>query len=349
MNPVPVSIAELRRHYATLDSYAGIRLVTLGEGTERGVRILEVRSGGGLDFEIAIDRGFDIGRLAINGTTISWHSPNGMRAPWLSDAASDRRQGYLRQASGFLATCGFDHIRQPETDRLDDAPLHPYGEVDYPLHGGGTAQPARLIGHGIDEAAQEPHIWAEGEVIQAMTFLGALRLRRRITVPLGGTSFRIQDRVDNVGPFTSTHMILYHFNVGYPLIDEGSTIDPGRAEQTWLGSKHNPLAPFGPPSPEHSAELAIFSMGEAPAACRIANSRGLTLEIGFDPSELPFLQLLRMGGNGLYGAGIEPCSTGTRSRKEARQSGQMILLEPGQARTYHLDVSLTHPFPANGN
>jgi len=343
----PLSIAELRRRYGALEAYSGIRLVTLGEGPARGVRLLEVRSGGGLEFEIAIDRGFDIGRLSIDGATVSWHSPNGMRGPWLTQAASDRGQGYLRQASGFLATCGFDHIRQPETDRLDCAPLHPDGEVDYPLHGHGTAQPARLVGHGIDEEAETPFLWAEGEIVQSMTFLGALRLRRRIIVPLGATSFSIEDRIDNVGSFTSTHMLLYHFNVGYPLIDAGAEIDPGTAEEVWRGSDHLPLAPFGPPEDRHTADLSIFRMHMGrPSVCRVKR-RSLELAITFAPEQLPYLQLLRMGGAGLYGLGIEPCTTGVRSRREAREAGQMILLEPGDSRAYSLTVTLSGDLLAN--
>jgi hypothetical protein len=336
------TVAALRARYGTLDAYAGARLVTLGEGSERGVRVLEMRSGGGLEFEIVVDRGFDIGRLALDGVTLSWHSANGLRGPWLSDAASDRGQGYLRQASGFLATCGFDHIRQPETDRADAAPLHPDGEVDYPLHGRGTGQPARLVGHGIEEEAEAPFLWAEGEIVEAMTFLGALRLRRRITVPLGGTSFSIEDRIDNVGPFVSTHMLLYHFNIGYPLVDAGARIDPGPAEEIWRGPDHIPLAPFTAASPRHSADLSIFRMQEdRPSVCRVTGRPGFGLAIGFEARQLPFLQLLRMGGTGLYGIGIEPCTTGVRSRREARETGQMIMLEPGEARDYRLTVSLT--------
>ncbi|MEX2430400.1 MAG: DUF4432 family protein, partial [Dehalococcoidia bacterium] len=206
--------------------------------------MIEFRSGGGLDVEVVVDRGFDIGRLAYKGETLSWHAPHGLRGPWLTDATSDRGQGFLRAASGFLVTCGFDHIRQPESDALDDAPLHPSREVDYPLHGHGSGQPARLIGYGLDETADVPCLWAEGEVIQSMTFLGALRLTRRITIPLGGAGLSISDRVANIGPFASTHMLLYHFNLGHPLIDEGSTIQLSDAQETWRGSEHDPLAPF---------------------------------------------------------------------------------------------------------
>ncbi len=337
-----MNLTELRSRYASLDAYAGARLVTLGDGGERGVRVIELRSGGSLDLEVVVDRGFDIGRVAINGRTVSWHAPHGLRGPWLTDPNSDRGQGYLRAASGFLVTCGLDHIRQPETDGAEGLPLHPTGEVDYPLHGQGTGQPARLIGYGLDESNEAPCFWAEGEVIQSMTFQSALRLTRRITVPLGGTSFSITDRVANIGPFAATHMLLYHFNLGHPLVDAGSTIEVSDSRVTWRGSEHDPLAPFAAPSATHTADLAVFTMAPAGrAACHLRSPSGLALEVGFDQATLPFLQILRMGGRGLYGLGIEPCTSGARSRKEARANQQMILLEPGDSRDYALDISLS--------
>ncbi len=48
-----------------------------------------------------------------------------------------------------------------------------------------------------------------------------------------------------------------------------------------------------------------------------------------------------MGGRGLYGLGLEPCTSGVRTRREARDAGQMIVLQPGEARDYVLDISLS--------
>jgi hypothetical protein len=339
----PPDLHELRRSYPSIEAYAGSRLVTLEDGGGRGLRLLEMRSGGGLDLEITVDRGFDIGRLAIDGTTISWHSPNGIRSPWATNPQSDRGRGFLRGLSGFLATCGFDHIRQPETDRLDDAPLHPVGEVDYPLHGSGSGQPASLTGHGLDDSGSPPCLWAEAEVVQSTLFLGTIALRRRITVPLGGTSFIIQDRVKNIGPFPMTHMMLYHFNLGYPLVSAGTTIYMPGARQVWSSSDHDALARFEQPSKAHSADLSVFRMpDDGQASCVISNTeRQLAISFRFDPSALPYLQLLRMGGEGLYGAGIEPCTTGCRTRSQARKAEEMIFLRPGDARIYTIEISLS--------
>jgi hypothetical protein len=265
-----------------------------------------------------------------------------LRGPWLTDPHGHRGQGFLRAASGFLVTCGYDHIRQPETDSLDASPLHPAGEVDYPLHGEGTGQPARLIGHGLDESGDTPVLWAAGEVVQSMTFEGALRLTRRISVPLGGSSLSIADRVTNIGPFAMTHMILYHFNLGYPLVDAGTRIDVPGAELTWRSTEHDPLAPLGAPAPEHNADLSVFAMPAGRrATCRVSSPQNVVLDLSFAPAALPFLQLLRMGGSGLYGLSLEPCTCGMRTRREARASGQMLMLQPGEARDYGLDLSFS--------
>ena len=52
---------ELLARVGRLEQIAGIRLVEGGDGAERGVRLLRCWSGAGFDFEILVDRGFDIG------------------------------------------------------------------------------------------------------------------------------------------------------------------------------------------------------------------------------------------------------------------------------------------------
>ncbi len=341
------TLTELRRRHASLDAYAGTRLVTLEDGPGRGLRVIEMRSGGGLEAEIIVDRTFDIGRLSLQGETLSWHTPNCDRHPALIDAQDEGGQGYLRGLSGFLSTCGFDHIRQPEIEAPRDLPLYPGAEIAYPLHGHGAHQPARLIGHGLCEESEVPHLWCEGEVVQSMTFRGALRLRRRIEMPLGERVLRIRDRVDNIGPHPAPCMMLYHFNLGHPLVDAESSLDPGGAEELWQNAPHNLTSPFGPPVDGRLSEISILRP-QAPgmAACRLTNpARGLDLSIAFDTASLPCLQLLRLRGAGYYMAGIEPCSTVHRSRQAAREAGELRVLAPGEGCDFALDVALTRTNP----
>lgn len=340
-------MVELRRRYASLDAFAGTRLVTLEDGAERGVRVIEMRSGSGLEAEIVVDRTFDIGRLTLDGETVSWHTPNGYRHPALLDPHGDAGQGYLRGLSGFLSTCGFDHIRQPETGPADGLPLYPGNDIAYPLHGHGAHQPATLIGHGLCETAPVPYLWCEGQVIQSMSFRGALRLTRRIEMPLGSSDLRIRDRVDNIGPHPAPSMMLYHFNLGYPLIDAESRLDPDPAEELWQSVEHDSRGAFGPPSDHYVSEISVHRpLADGRMACRVVNpARGLELSISFDTANLPCLQLLRLRGAGYYMAGVEPCTTVHRSREAAKEAGELPILAPGEGRDFALDISLQRTIP----
>nr|WP_275981984.1 DUF4432 family protein [Frigidibacter sp. ROC022] len=315
----------------------------MDDGAGRGVRVIEMRSGAGLEAEIVVDRSFDIGRLARDGETVSWHTPAGDRHPALIDPHAEDGQGYLRGFSGFLSTCGFDHIRQPETESARDMPLHPTPDIHYPLHGLGAHQPARLIGHGLSETGDRPHLWCEGEVVQAMNFRGALRLRRRIEMSLGGADLRIRDRVENIGPHPAPSMMLYHFNLGYPLVDTDSRLEFDPSEPLWQSAEHDPRSAFGPPLDSYRSEISVHRPASPGiATCRLVNpARGLELGISFDTATLPCLQLLRLRGAGYYMAGIEPCTTVHRSRGEARAAGELPVLMPGERRDFALDISLT--------
>lgn len=51
---------ELLRRVGRVEQVAGVRLLTLGDGGGRGVRILEFRTGSGFEFDVLVDRGFDV-------------------------------------------------------------------------------------------------------------------------------------------------------------------------------------------------------------------------------------------------------------------------------------------------
>ena len=54
------SRAGLLARVGRLEQVAGVRLTEGGDGAERGVRLLRVSTGAGFEFEILVDRGFDV-------------------------------------------------------------------------------------------------------------------------------------------------------------------------------------------------------------------------------------------------------------------------------------------------
>src|SRR4249920_991838 len=92
---------ELMRRVGRLEQVAGVRLVTAGDGIERGVRMLEFRTGTGFGFDVVVDRAFDIGRCEINGTALAWISPPGFVGPWFSEPEG---MGWFRSFPGGLVS-----------------------------------------------------------------------------------------------------------------------------------------------------------------------------------------------------------------------------------------------------
>src|SRR3546814_1303560 len=97
-------------HRGALSQFAGVRLMTLGDGVERGIRMLEFRTGTGLRFTVLVDRALDIADCEHKGRAVGWNSPAGFRHPGLHDYEGEGGLAWLRSFSGLIVTCGLDHI-----------------------------------------------------------------------------------------------------------------------------------------------------------------------------------------------------------------------------------------------
>jgi len=109
-----LSRAQIMARTGNVAAFGGVRLITLSDGLERGVRMLDFRTGSGLHFTVLVDRAMDIAEVAHNGRAIGWQSPTGFRNPALFEPEGEDGLGFTRSFSGFLATCGLDHILGPE-------------------------------------------------------------------------------------------------------------------------------------------------------------------------------------------------------------------------------------------
>ena len=351
-----LSRRELARRLSRLDAVAGVRLVTLGDGAERGVRVLEFRTGTGLDFDVMVDRCMDVGAVRYRGAAIGWQSPTGFRTPWLHDPEGERGLGFLRSFTGFMNTCGLDHAFFMET-----LPAERYGypareAVDQPLHGRAPMTPARLVGYGSRWEGDECVLWAEGEVVQAAMFGEDLHLFRRIEARVGGSGFTVEDRVENHGFSRTPHMLLYHVNLGYPLLDEGSEFRAPVERVMWrsheayrngVGYRTMPAPqPMGFTEQVYTHAVAVEADGTVPAA--LINRRldlggdgpGLAFLIEYRREELPVLlewQSVREGG---YALGIEPSTAHPGGAALNEEHGLLRHLDHGESRHYRTRFSV---------
>ena len=86
-----------------LSQFAGVRLMTLGDGVERGIRMLEFRTGSGLRFTALVDRALDIADCEYKGQAIGWHSPS--RLPHIQACTNMRARTALPGRGPSPACC----------------------------------------------------------------------------------------------------------------------------------------------------------------------------------------------------------------------------------------------------
>ncbi|MES0034803.1 aldose 1-epimerase family protein [Mesorhizobium sp. M0046] len=340
-----LSRRQVSERSGTLSQFAGVRLMTLGDGVERGIRMLEFRTGSGLRFTALVDRALDIADCDFRGQAIGWHSPSGFRHPGLHEYEGEEGLAWARSFSGLLLTCGLDHILFMNEVPADTYNYPPKKTVRHSLHGRVSTIPARLTGYGETWDGDRCVLWAEGIVQQSTVFGEDLHLLRRIEADVGGNEIRLSDRVVNHGFNRTPHMYFYHINVSHPVLDEGSRYLAPIRDVVWAGhaGEHYEAQKVGyrtVPAPQlgfkeqvWQHELGADSTGEVPVA--VVNDRlGLGFEVVTRKDQLPCAYQWQNFQAGQYALGIEPSTHHVLGNLAARERGEMIWLEHGESRSY---------------
>ena len=330
----------------SLQQFGGVRLVTLADGVERGVRMLEFRTGSGLRFTVMVDRGFDVAEVEHKGRAVGWHSPTGFRHPAFFDYEGEDGLGPMRSFSGFLVTCGLDHILGSGEVPAENYNYPRRHMVRHGIHGRLPATPARLTGYGESWQGDRCVLWAEGVVAQAAMFGEVLHLHRRIEADLGGDEIRLADRVVNAGPTEAPHMLLYHVNIGHPVLDEGARYLAPIRQVLWAahaeryrdqGVGYRRMAAPQPRFAEQvwQHDMAADAAGNVTVA--LVNDRlGTGIEVVWPQSALPCAYQWQNLQARQYVLGIEPATHHVLGNEHARERGEMLWLAPDAACDYRL-------------
>lgn len=337
----PWTRGELLARVGRLDQVAGVQLVEAGDGAERGVRLLRFTTGSGFGFDVLVDRGFDVGRAWLGGWPLAWWSPVGLIGPGLHDSAGI--EWFRGFPGGLVSTCGLDHTLLGGAD--DSAAFnYPHRKTEtYGLHGRYTGLPARLAGYGTSWHGDECVLWAEGEVVQAAVFGEQLMLCRRIEADLGGTALRITDTITNLGATGCPHMLLYHCNIGFPVVDAGAELvypaGPGtcvsEASDPDYRELRGPCADFVEECYEHDMAADPDGMVSAAVVNRVA---GLGVYQRYQRAAFPHHITWRQLGAGTYVVAMEPSTNRDAGRLDARARGELQHLSPGEERRYTLEI-----------
>ena len=329
--PRPYRPADIAGKVADLRQLARVETYTLSSGARRA----RLTTAGGFDAEVLPDRGMDLGAVTWQGIPIGFCTP----ALWQTPPAAGSAESFSRRfGAGLLTTCGLDQFGPPNTD----------AGQQLPQHGRATELPADISTDGRwTDGGYE--ISVSGRLRQWRMFGENLGWQRRISTVLGADRLIIDDTVTNHGSTRWPHMMLYHFNVGYPLLDAGATVDVvgSSAEPTPRDAEAagglSEWRTFPEPVTDFPEQVFRHDLDPAgPGRLRVRNpTSGLTLTIAVDPTVLPWAFQWKSAAASTYVLGIEPANCPTiEGRSAARALDVLPELDPGESRSYRIELSV---------
>jgi hypothetical protein len=169
-----------------------------------------------------------------------------------------------------------------------------------------------------------------------------LVLHRSVEVELGTSVFTIRDVVKNEGFRRSPLMLLYHINLGWPLIDEGAELMLNarsmapRDDEAAKGIAAATKIPS--PVPAYKEQVFYHDLiagSDGFASALLANRKlQLGLYLQYRQHELPKFTHWKMVGEGEYVLGLEPANCWVQGRAKERERGTLQFLEPGEEREF---------------
>lgn len=282
---------------------------TITDGAMAGLRIIDCQNGK-FHFLLNESKALDVMQMFFCGENLSFVSKNGFTARELPFGK--------RFEGGALYTCGLDAV----------------GELQgHETHGDLHNTPATVT----RAECGEDGIYIEAHMRDSALFGRNLLLVRKIFSPYGSARLEITDTLLNEGTTAEPYALLYHVNLGYPLLNEDGIIDANTCIVT--------------PRNEHAgAHLKAWNKITAPqtnfAECcyfldlpdgRISYKNTATrthFTLTYSKETLPKFILWKSMACGDYALGLEPSTT------ELDGGFSFATIKPGEEKQFFLSMSV---------
>lgn len=309
-------------------------------GVSDGVEVIEVNTGPTRAL-ILPSRGMSIWRVQSDGVDFRWRSPvEGPVHPAAVPIFDPSGLGWLEGFDELVVRCGLESNGAPEHDK--------HGHLVHPLHGRIANLAAQSLSVEYDEASGR--IEVIGEIIESRLFFKRLVLRSRIRFQAGSPDIDLLDDVTNELSSPMTSQLLYHVNLGDPVLDEASRIDL-------------PIDSLAPKDALSAGEIDQWNLVNAPesgyservyfakllsdenqnttALLRSASGkRGLA--VSFHTAELSRFIVWKNTAalTDGYVVGLEPATNFPNTRSYEAQQGRVVEIQPGETKSFRLTI---HP------
>ena len=263
---------------------ASLTRYTITDGIGKGLDVLDCNNGK-IRFLLNVSKACDIMQLYHEGQNMSFVSKNGF---------SKREIPFLnRFEGGMLYTCGLDSVG---------------GREGYELHGTLHNIPAEIIREECDENG----IVVEAIIRDTALFGKNLVLKRKIFTEIGGDSITLEDTLCNIGYKEEEYCLLYHINVGYPMLDNGAKVIADVESYTprtaWAKQNETTMYEMSGAVPNQE-ETCYFLKLSKPEISLVNEKIGKKFTISYSGDTLPHFVEWKSMASGDYALGLEPCTT----------------------------------------
>lgn len=302
----------------------GAEKYILQDGKGDGMHFLNIRNGLGLEVWLSLDRAGDVSRVNFKGDNFGYFASCGYVAPQYYD---DKGAGFLKSfTAGFFTTCGLTSVGSPCVDEGEELPLH------------GTISHIPAVLNGIDE--NENELIVKLTVTDSTIFGKKLVMSRIYNFSYLKNEFTVTDTVKNNGDTVSPYMIMYHCNMGYPLLSENAVIN---IPNNGITPRDNHAAQYidtallmEKPQPNYQERCYYYNVLENDdiATVGIYNSdikKGLVMN--YNKTALPYFVEWKMMGKTDYVLGLEPANCTPDGRDVLRKNGTLQFINPNEQKT----------------
>ena len=314
----------------------GIRAVEYAAGKGRLIRAYQVDTGGGLSYEVAESKGLDVPYFRYRGVPFGFETKASVSSLWIADEQGMAYRGSL--GAGFLYTAGLANVG----GACEEDGFYHYA------HGALKNTPAQNVCWESAWEGDECALRIAGEVRDAQFFGRNLVLRREILSRAGEKRLWIDDCIENQGFAPEQMMLLYHLNLGFPLLDEETCLYAPVLESEALSehtARNDPdYARMAAPvdnNEEYLHALRLKADAEGRTLCAVYNPRlNLGLYVCYDVEPLRYLIEWKCIRSGDYALGVLPSSCKPLGRRAEREAGQARYLAPFEKVRLRLEIGV---------
>ena len=311
---------------------SGAEEVVLAKGKGKGMTLINIRNGKGLNVTLSPDRCMDISRVSFKGENIGFFAPCGYVSPQFYDGKDN---GFLKSfTAGFMTTCGLAAVGSPCVDN---------GE-ELPLHGNISNTPCEQYSYYETDFG----ITVNAVVRDAALFNNSYVINRKYEILKGENKINIEDRIVNEGNKPAPCMILYHINFGYPMLSENAQvfIPADSVKPRNLHAEEFMDFRLNMEKPQRGYEECCYyydvkAEGGTASVGIYSHDIKKGVKLSFDKKTLNCFTEWKMMGENEYALGLEPANCTPDGRDVMRKKNMLKTLEPGEEYKTSLQIEFS--------